>query len=179
MPPRSKVRQLPQELRAELDRLLSDGRLGIREVTDHLRKLGADVSKSAVHRYSQDFERIAEDIRLSRQMAEALGRELEQVPGDAGRLAIESLQALLLRARMQLGSDADGIDLEDFGRLARACKDLESARKSNVDVEIRIRERTARDAADAAAQVATEQGLSEGTVEAIRARILGIAQRAA
>lgn len=175
---RSSIRQLPTELRAELDALLADGRFTIRDITDKLRELGADVSKSAVHRYSQDFERVAKDIRLAREMAIAIGRELEAVPdGDSGRLVIESLQALLLRARMQL-ADGDELDVQELSFLARAAKDLASALKSNVDTEIKIRSKAVRDAADAAEEVAKAEGLSAGTIDAIRAQILGIARPA-
>jgi hypothetical protein len=174
---KSSIRMLPDDLRKEIDRLLSDGRFTIAQVAEHMRSLGADVSKSAVHRYSQDFERVAQDIRLAREMAQAIGRELEAVPdGDSGRLAIESLQALLLRARMQLAS-GDELDVNALAQLSRAAKDLQSALKSNVDVEIKVRERAAKDAADAAEQVAVEQGLSSTTVDAIKERILGIAKR--
>jgi hypothetical protein len=171
---KSTIRRLPDELRKEIDRLLADGRHTIRDVTAHLQSMGAAVSKSAVHRYSQDFERVAQDIRLAREMANAIGRELEAVPdGDSGRLVIESLQALLLRARMQI-SNADELDVDDFAKLSRAAKDLAAALKSNVDTELSIRKRVAAEAAEAAETVATEQGLSGTTVEAIKARILGI-----
>lgn len=172
---KSSIRKLPEELRAELDRLLRDGKHTLVEITAHLRSLGAGVSKSAVHRYSQDFEALASDIRIAREMAQAIGQELEGVDGDAGRLAIESLQALLFRARRQL-SDAGDIDIESFGLLARATKDLQAALKSNVDTELKIRERAARDAAAAAERVASEEGLSASTIDSIKASILGIAR---
>jgi hypothetical protein len=171
---RSSIRRLPAALRAELDRLLSDGRFTLRDVTAHMRSLGAKVSKSAVHRYSQDFERVAKDIRLAREMAVAIGRELEAVPdGDAGRLAIESLQALLLRARMQL-AEGDELDIQELSHLSRAAKDLQTALKSNVETELKIRTRAAQEAARAAEKVARSEGLSADTVSAIQQAILGI-----
>lgn len=175
---RSSIRRLPRELREELDALLSDGRWTIRDITAKLRELGAEVSKSAVHRYSQDFERVARDIRLAREMAVAIGRELEAVPdGDAGRLAIESLQTLVLRARMQLANE-DELDIQELSFLSRAAKDLAAALKANVDTELKIRAKAAKDAADAATEVAKASGLSAETVDAIRERILGIARPA-
>lgn len=178
MPRRSSIRKLPDELRREVDRLLADGRHTIKEVTAHLRTLGADVSKSAVHRYSQDFERVASDIRIAREMAVAIGRELEAVPdGDSGRLAIESLQALLLRARMQLAEEED-LDMGQLAQLSKAAKDLQTALKSSVDTELKVRERTAREAAAAASKVATSEGISADTVERIKASILGVTRAA-
>lgn len=174
---RSSIRKLPPELRAEIDRLLTDGRHTLREITDHLRSMGAEVSKSAVHRYSQEFEDVAKDIRIAREMAQAIGRELEDATeGDAGRLGIESLQALLFRARAQIASSGE-IEIGDFEKLARAAKDLQAAWKSNVDTELKVRERAARDAAKVAEEAAVESGLSAPTVELIKARILGIAKR--
>src|SRR5437868_2725981 len=63
MPKKSHLRTLAPELRDELDRLLRDGRHTIRQVTDHLRALGVQTSKSSVHEYSQEFERVMEDVR--------------------------------------------------------------------------------------------------------------------
>ena len=174
---RSSIHRLPAELRKEIDRLLADGRFTIREVTAHLQELGAEVSKSAVHRYSKEFERVAKDIRLAREMAVAIGRELETMPdGDSGRLAIESLQALLLRARMQV-ADNDELNVKEIAELSRAAKDLSTALKSNVDVELKIRTRAAKEAAEVAEEVGRDEGLSADTVDLIKAKILGLARR--
>jgi len=169
----STITRLPQELRSQLDRLLTQGKFTLVEITDHMRQLGADVSKSAVHRYSQHHEKIASDIRLTREMANAIGRELEDVTGDSGRLVIESMQAILLRARMQIASGEE-IDPKQLGELARAAKDLQHALKLNVDTEIKIRERVVKEAADVVEKAATAEGLSAATVTAIKEKVLGI-----
>ena len=116
---RRPLRQLPPEIKSQLDRLLGDDKLTISQITNHLRALGAEVSRSAVGRYAQTHERIAADIRAARTMAEAVGNELQDVKGDSGRLVIESLQALLLRARMQM-SEEDEIEAGELGKLTRA-----------------------------------------------------------
>ena len=69
--------------------------------------------------------------------------------------AIESLQATLLRVQMRLVDD-DEIDSKTVGELARAAKDLASAMKSSVDVEIRVRDRAARGPEAAPAAVRCE-----------------------
>src|SRR5437868_4546050 len=79
MPKKSHLRTLAPELRDELDRLLRDGRHTIRQVTDHLRALGVQTSKSSVHEYSQEFERVMEDVRRTREFARAVGAELVEV----------------------------------------------------------------------------------------------------
>lgn len=170
---RRPLRDLDAGIRRVLDDLLRDDRHTITEITEHLRQLGAQVSRSAVGRYAQEHERIAADIRAARMMAETVGQELVDVKGDAGRLVIESLQALLLRARMQL-ADGEDISAEDLGRLARAAKDLQQALRANIEASIRVREQALRDAAQAATQAATEAGISGELVDAIKTRILGV-----
>lgn len=169
----SSITKLPPELRAELDRLLADGKYTLQAVTDHLRQLGANVSWSGVQRYSADFERMAQDMRLTREMARAIGQELDAVEGDAGRLVIESLQALLLRTRMQVAKGEE-IDPAELAQLTRAARDLQSALKLNVDTEIKVRERALREAAEAAEDVGKSEGLTGATIDAIKAKILGI-----
>lgn len=173
---KSSIHKLPEELRSELDRLLGDPSLTLIQITEHMRKLGAGVSKSAVHRYSQDLERVTQDIRLTREMARAVGRELEDLDGgDSTQLLVESLQALLLRARMQLAESGE-LDPEQVSFLARSVKDLQTAQKSSVDMRLKLRQQVAKEAAKAAEETAVAQGLSRETVEAIKSRILGIAQ---
>lgn len=171
---RSSIRKLPEQLRAEVDRLLADGRYTLTDVVEHLRTLGVHVSRSAVGRYAQDFEQIASDIRYTREMAIAIAGELEATPDrDSARLVIESLQALLLRARMQLARKEE-LDIGTLEKLARATKDLQSAWKSNVDTELKIRDRVLKEATAAVETVATEQGLSADMTANFRTALLGL-----
>ena len=62
MPPRSKVYDLPQELRDELnERLVTSGFQGYEALTEWLAENGFKLSRSAVHRYGsalqEEFER--------------------------------------------------------------------------------------------------------------------------
>ena len=171
----SSITRLPPELRKELDRLLGEGRT-YEDIVASMRGLGTQVSRSAVGRYSLEWRSVRDRLRLSREMAQAIGRDLEDVDGDAGRLAIESINGLLLQAMLETTSDGP-IDPNTIATMSRAARDLQSALKSNVDMELKVRERAAKDAAKAAELVATEQGLSAPTVEAIKASILGIARR--
>lgn len=175
---RRPLRQLPDELRIVLDRLLSDDKLTISEITDRLKGHGAEVSRSAVGRYAQTHERVAADIRATRMMAEAIGQDLADVKGDSGRLIIESLQALLMRARMQL-AEGEEISAEDLGRLSRAAKDLQQALRHNVEAQIRVREQALQDAAAAIEKGSAEDGISSELVDLIKARILGVKEKAA
>lgn len=136
------------------------------------------VSRSAMGRYVQSFEDVARELRLVREMSLAMKSELEDVPdADGGRLIIESLQALLLRVRMQI-ANGDEISPEDLNYLTRSAKDLASAMKSNVDTEIKVRDRVAREAATlvdkAEAAAAKTGGLTTEGIAKLKAEILGL-----
>ena len=171
--PDARVRQLPPELREQLDSMLEGGKYSLTQITDHLRALGGAISRSAVGRYSQSFEQVGSDIRHLREMAQAIGQELADVEGDSGRMIIESLQALLLRVRMQM-SDGDEIDPEQLNFLTRSAKDLQQALKANVETTIKARERALKDAAAAVVQHAKADGLSDEVVNVVKNRILGV-----
>lgn len=175
---KSKVRRLPQPIRNELDRLLTEGQLGIREITEHLRGLGADVSKSAVGRYSQSFEQVAKDIRDSRLMAEALAEQLSDPDGpNVTRLAVASLEGLLMRAQRQLVAPDGSVDVKTLGSLAESLRNIQSAYKTNVDAETKIRAQVAKEAATVVEKVAGERGLTKETVEDIKQAVLGVARK--
>jgi hypothetical protein len=179
---RSSVRRLPDEVRAEVDRLLTDGRYTLDQIVKHLRGLGVDsVSRSAIGRYSQQFERIAEDIKLTREMARAVGAELaDLVEDDATQLVVGSIQALLLKARMQFGPD-DEIRPKDVADLARASKDLATALRSRAHLRTAVRRELeaevagrAEQAAEAVDQLAQEHGLSAALAAQLRREVLGV-----
>jgi hypothetical protein len=169
---KSTIKKLDPQLRAEIDRLLGEGRFTIQEVTDHVRKLGADVSRSAVYRYSVTYESLARDIRQAREVAKAISLDLADVTGDTGRLVIDSLQALLLRARTEL-TDDDKLDTREVARLAQAARDLQTAFKSTIDTEITIRKKVAKEIE----RNSESLGISPETIEAIKVQVLGMSPR--
>lgn len=171
----SSVDQLPQQIRYELDRLLTEGKFSIAEITSHIQGLGAAISKSAVHRYSQHQEQVAQDIRFTREMAQAVGKELQDVDGDTGRLLIESVQSLLFRARLEVATD-EPLNPKTVESMARAAKDLQYALKVNVDTEAKIRDRVLKEAAEKVVKTAVAAGLSAETVNLMKSEVLGLTQ---
>lgn len=172
---RSSLKKLPREILDECNRLLQDGRYTIVQVTEHLQQLGADVSKSSVHRYSQQLAKFTEDIRLAREISNAVGRELADLDDSNGtEVLVESLQALLMRVRMQ--QSAEDVDADTVAMMARAVKDLQAAQKSSVDMRLKLRQQIAKEAAKVAEVTGKQHGLTADTIEAIKAGILGVAQ---
>lgn len=179
MPPKSKIKALPAPIRKELDRLLAGGAHTLDQIVAHLQKLGAPVSRSAVGRYSQEFEEVAAHIRESREIASAFARELGEVPeGDMGRVLIEIVHRLVFKAGVAKLRDGDAIDAIDAARLAKAIKDLAAGSKIGLDTEIKIREQARKEAlekaAEAAQGAADQAGLTPEQWGLIRAQILGV-----
>jgi hypothetical protein len=132
------------------------------------------VSKSAVGRYSVDFEHAAESVRYAREMAVALGKEVgASLNTDTGRVTIELLHGQLLKLIVQLSRD-DSVDPEAMLQLSRSIYQLEKSTEVNTSTVFKIREQALKDAANAAEEAATSEGLSSATISAIKSRILGV-----
>ena len=178
MPRKSSLKMLPPAVRHELDRILADDRLTLDEIVEHLRTLGAEVSRSSVHRYKSAFDEAVEDIRLTREMAKAVGQELSDLAdGDATPYIVESLQVLLLKVRKQLVDEGD-IAPKDLAALARAAKDLASALRINVDMVAKAREEEKKAAErrleQSIKQVSDDAGRKAMTPEQALAQVMAI-----
>lgn len=187
MAPRSKIRQLPPEIRSEVDRLLNDG-VALDDIVAKLREMGVqEVSRSGLGRYKQDLDKVGEKLRRTREISEAFVAKLGSAPeGKQGRLLIEMTQSvvfdLLLAAGNAEASDDDGdarpltLDPESVMFLARTLKDLASAQKSEADHVLKIRQEAKKEAEAAVDRVAKKGGLSAQTVADLKAEFLGIAK---
>lgn len=180
MPRKSTVKRLPPDIRDAVHRLLDSGRT-LDEIRAHLEGLGADVSRSALGRYAQKYEEVAAKLRESREVSAAFARELGDIPdGDMGRTLVELLHGLVFRVLMQRTEEKDEKPLKpmDLMLLAKAIKESVGSTKISAELEIKIRDRAAAEAKQAAARavdhVARERGLTRDTVEAIKSQILGI-----
>ena len=111
----SSIDKLPEEIRSEIGRLRQNGR-SIDDILAHLKKLDgiAPVSRSALGRHLKGMEKIGERLRRSRQVAEAVVKELGDAPeSQAARLGIELLHSAILELFMNVEAgedvDADGL----------------------------------------------------------------------
>jgi hypothetical protein len=182
MPRPSSVDRLPEPIRAQIGQLRSLG-WTIDEILEHLRTLiDRAPSRSALGRHIKGLDKLGERMRRSRQVAEALVRELGHAPeSEAARLNIELMHTAILDLFM--AGDDDSVaqpprDAEDIQFVAKAIDHLARASKSNIDfieaAEKRAAERTKKEAATAAEAVARERGISAPTIEAIKAGIFGV-----
>ena len=73
MPRRSAVQTLPKSVKEWLDRALAEnGFAGYQLLADELKERGYDISKSAVHRYGQQFEERLANLKLASEQARAI-----------------------------------------------------------------------------------------------------------
>lgn len=178
MPRKSTVKRLPPDIRDAVHRLLDSGRT-LDEIRAHLEGLGADVSRSALGRYAQKYEEVAARLREAREVTTAFAKQLEDLPSDMGRVLTELLQSIIFKLLLKQHEGEDPtVSAEEVMFFARSFKDVSSAMKSSADMEMKIRDRVAAEAKQAAVRavdhVARERGLTRDTVEAIKSQILGI-----
>lgn len=175
---KSSVKLLPPKILAEVNAAIKRGST-LDEIVAMLQKLGQDISRSAMGRYSKDFAGMAAREREMTAIAEAFGKEFGDADNQQTRLMIHLLRSVITRAVMPMAS---GEDIELTGKqladLARAVKDVTSASKTQVDREAKIRDEEKKRVKDLAAKAADEAGRKAGaspeTIARIRAEILGI-----
>lgn len=186
----SSIDKLPEPIRAEIGKLRGSG-WTIDQILEHLRGLYDKApSRSALGRHIKGLEAIGEKMRRSRQVAEALVRELGDAPESrTARLNIELLHSAILDVFMKSADEeSDGIDKSGQAALkgnpmgmmllAKALDHLSHSSKTNADFIARVRAdaeaAVKKDAAAAVDVVARERGITVETLQAIKAGIFGV-----
>lgn len=179
----SSIDRLPEEIREAIAQAKRAGRT-IDEITDHVRQLGADVSRSAVGRHVKTLAEIGDEMRQTQEWARFLVEEFGDVTDDrVGRASIAMLQSTLLRLQTERPLDADGqpvtLSVGEAKELSLALQRLISAQRMDAERQLKLkreaREEMAREAATAVEKVAKrEGGLTKDTIDAIKAEILGM-----
>jgi hypothetical protein len=170
----SSLRQLDPSIKEAVDTAIREGRLTIDQIVKLIAENGGDASRSAVGRYVKNANEKLEDYRQAMQVASVWVDKIGKEPqGDVGRMVLEILKVVAFNS---IG-DIQQVAPEDLMFLAKAMKDIAGADKLAVDREINVRKLVAAQAAKVAGDVAKtvkKAGLSDATIEAIRAQILGI-----
>jgi hypothetical protein len=143
MPARSKVTQLPDPLKAELDRrLIRGGFSDYTALAGWLAEQGFEISRSAVHRYGQEFEANLAAIKIATEQARAVAEAAGDDEGAMNEALIRLVQQKAFDALVRL--DADGAILPRMGvmiaKLSKASVDqnkwkAEARRKAAQAVE--------------------------------------------
>ncbi len=123
MPKPSNIETLPQPVKEWLDKtLVNTSFSGYQALEEALRERGYTISKSAIHRYGQAFEKRLSALKMATEQARAI---VDSAPDDEGkfsealmRLAQEKLFGVLMEF------DPDPSKPMNLGALARAAAEL-------------------------------------------------------
>ncbi|MDG3442460.1 phage protein Gp27 family protein [Nitrospirillum amazonense] len=182
----STLKALPPAVLAQVNFLIGDGGWTIDQIVDYLSEAGHPRSRSAVGRHAQRINAVAEKLRQSREITEAVVKEMGPAAADGrqGRFLVEVLRNLVgetLMRRVTAGGEEDAFDAEGFMLLAKALKDMSAATRYDQDFDLKSRKahaeevaRIAKEQAESAASEATNRGMSDDQVDFIRAKILGV-----
>lgn len=179
VPPRSKVEQLPAELKLWLDTtLIETGFAGYevleREVNQRLELAGAEfrIGRSSIQRYGSVFEERMKSLRMVSQQAKALVDASPDEEDAVSQALIRMVQEKLFTVVMDMGAvDAAKLNMP---AITRAIADLARASISNKKYAVEVKERTKAALASVTA-VVKKAGLTPEAVNQIRREILGIA----
>ena len=179
---RSKIEQMDKRIKAEVDRLIREGRHTIDDILEHLQQLGEeDVTRSSVGRYVHKRTAQFERFREAQEVAAVWGKQLADNPDDdLGRLVTELLRVISFQTIADLNEEDAEVNPRDVMLLSKAIKDLATADKTSADREIKVRREIAAKAEQAAEEIvaeAREAGLSDDGARAWREKILGLADK--
>lgn len=183
MPRRSSLEQLPRELSDLCHRLIREGRT-IHEITDALNELGAEVSKSAVGRYTKGAREKMEHYREAQTVAGQWVTQLSEDPGsDVSSLLAEMLKTVAFQTIANIGTEQGEVDKQgkpkapkamDLMLLAKALRDMEASTKASLERRERIERQALERQSKVAEKVARKQGMSKEAWDELCAGFLGI-----
>ncbi len=175
---RSKVTQLPDEVRKQLDgELVKRGFSGYDALETWLAKLGIEISKSSIHRYGRSLERKLAAIKASTEAARLIAQEAPDDADQRSGAVMSMLQSEIFDMLVNLqeaGEEDDPVArAKVLSSLAKNIATLTRASVHQKRHEIETRAK-AEAAAERVAKLAKKGGMSARTVDEIRREILGI-----
>jgi len=178
------IHYLDSETRRQIDAFLAESGRSVDEFVDFLnREIGLDISRSSAHRYMQSFDEVAQSMRESREMADALVKEIGPAAeeGRVGQLITEMLQNIIFNEVLNRQRKGESVSAQEIQKMAQAAKDLISAQKADTDriakeraeADAQARREEREQAAAEAAAAVQQQGASAETCDQVRQKILG------
>lgn len=188
MPRPSTIKRLPPQVRDKIGALLDQGRT-LDEIMERLDAMDVQVSRSALGRYKQQIDKVSERIRRSREIAEAVVRNLGEEPeSKTTRLNIELLHGVLndIMQRVPQPGEVAGdienpLDLKpmDAMLLAKAVDHLAKARRNDADLIAKLKEQARTEAREEMAKrvagLGTAADLKSLSDEELNQRIAALA----
>ena len=171
MPPRSKVHQLPAEVKTWLDRALADNNFSEYEsLADELKARGFAISKSALNRYGQDFEQRLVALKMASEQAKAI---VDAAPDEEGAVS-DALMRLVQERLFNLLLAEDG--KVDLPKAAKAIAELAKATiaQKKFSIEQNARKKLLAEQEENLQVTAKAQGMNAEQIQFWREKVLGI-----
>lgn len=184
---KSKIQQLPADIRSQLAAMLRSGDMSQKDILAEVNQLILEaglppeeqISRTGLNRYSKQVEAAGSRIAKAREMAEVLTSKLGDAPtSQIGNLMAENMKTMAWEtsmALMEATEDGEMIDIKQFNQLALAYQRISQSSILNQKLEKEIRAAFAAEAATAAEKIVKQAGLTAETAAEIRRQILGIA----
>lgn len=173
MPRPSSVENLPKEVKKWLDQALVENNFsGYQQFEEALGERGYQISKSAIHRYGQAFEKRLQDLKLATEQARAIVAASPDDEGAINEALMRLVQEQIFTVLKDFKHDPD--KPLNLASLAKAVAELGRASVTQKKWASEVKKK-AEEAAATVVQAARKGGLSNETVEQIKRQILGIA----
>ena len=169
---KSTVETLPKEVKEWLDRALVESNFsGYKLLAGEMKARGYEISKSAIHRYGQDFEERLKTLKMVTEQARAVVQAAPDEDGAVNDALVRLTQEKLFGVLMVIEVDPETVDL---AKLAKAVAELGKASVMQKRWLSEVRAKAEAAAANVE-KIAKKGGLSSDSVEQLRREILGIA----
>lgn len=180
---RSKIAQLPPELKEWLDDALVRSNFSkYEQLAAELKARGAelglaaDASKSGLHRYGSNLEKRLAAIKASTEAAALIAKSAPDDADQRSAAVISLVQTEVFDILVQLQEANDETPAKRMKLLSAVAGNIAKLSRASVNQkkhELEVREKVTA-AADAAARIGKKGGLSKNAVDEIRREILGI-----
>jgi hypothetical protein len=143
MPKRCKVDTLPPELKAWLDaELLKRGFADYVQLAADLQAKGAELSKSAIHRYGSKFEQRMAQLKVSTEQARAVVAASPDDEGAMNEALIRLTQDKLFGVLVDLDVDPDSVNITKITKsIADLARSSITQKKWQIEVRTKAAER--------------------------------------
>jgi len=147
MPRRSKVHELPPELKEWLDaELVKRGFGDYVQLAQDLKKRGADISKSALQRYGSPFEQRMAQLKMASEQARALVDATPDEEDKLGAAVVRMTQEKIFNLLMDLEINAEDVDVNKlFKNAAEIGKASVTQKRFSMEARAALKEEARRE----------------------------------
>jgi len=175
MAPRSKISRLPTKVKDWLDKALADNGFADYELlAADLKARGYDISKSAIHRYGQDFEARLGALRMASEQAKAIVLSAPDEDGSVSEALTRLVQEKLFQTLMAFQLDPD--KPLNLASAAKAVAELSRSSVTQKKWQAEVREKVNAKLAtlEQQAEAGGKAGFDLATLKRVREEIYGI-----